>query len=194
MARTTGAHRTAARRTAGRLLAAVLAGSLLAAACGDDDDSTATADDAPSAADTTGVDPYGGSSRAGGDGEESEDGATTEGSATVAVASDDSLGDHLVGPDGRTLYLFARDDGTTTACTGGCAETWPPLVAASPSAGEGVDAGELSTADGIEPDQVVYHGHLLYYFAGDEAPGDVNGTAIPDWFAVDPSGEAIDAG
>lgn len=120
--------------------------------------------------------------------------SAAQGEATVSVATDDQLGEYLVGPDGRTLYLFTRDEGTTTACTGGCANVWPPLVDAAPTAGEGVDAGELATAEGIEADQVVYHGHLLYYFAQDEAPGDTNGVGIPNWFAVSPDGEAIEAG
>jgi predicted lipoprotein with Yx(FWY)xxD motif len=170
-----------------RLLAALVAAGLLLAACGDDDD-TSTADTADAAGDgTTRSDVYGG------DGDDDGSGVAS-GDATVDVASDDDLGEYLVGPDGHTLYLFTADQGTTTACTGACADNWPPLVAGDPTGGDGVDAGELSTADGIEPDQVTYHGHLLYYFAGDDAPGDTNGTAVPSWFAVGPGGEAIEVG
>ena len=170
-----------------KLLAVLVAAGTLVAACGDDDDdSTATAGDGTTttaAADettTTAADAGGDDYRGG------------ESGATVAVATNDELGDHLVGPDGRTLYLFDKDQGTTTACTGGCVDNWPPLIAeGTPTAGEGVDEAELSTADGVEPDHVTYHGHLLYYFAGDEAPGDTNGTSVPSWFAVSPDGEAI---
>jgi predicted lipoprotein with Yx(FWY)xxD motif len=186
MPRTT-AHARSRRAPLARLLAAMVAGGLLLAACGDDDD-TSTAGTADAAGDgTTRSDAYGG------DGDDDESGAAS-GGATVDVASDDALGEFLVGPDGRTLYLFAEDQGTTTACTGACADNWPPLVADDPRGGDGVDADELSTADGIEPHQVTYHGHLLYYFAGDDAPGDTNGTAVPSWFAVDPGGEAIEVG
>jgi predicted lipoprotein with Yx(FWY)xxD motif len=112
---------------------------------------------------------------------------------TVAVANDAALGDHLVDGDGHTLYLFDKDSGTTTACTGDCATNWPPLIAdGTPSGGDGVDAALLSTADGIEPNQVTYNGHLLYFFAGDQAPGDTNGVGIPSWYALDPTGNAID--
>lgn len=122
----------------------------------------------------------------------SGDQATPAGSATVIVATDPTLGDHLVDAEGRTLYLFAKDEGTTTACTGGCADNWPPIVAdGAPTGGEGVDAGLLGTADGIEANQVTYNGHLLYYFAGDQAAGDTNGVGLPDWYAVDPAGDAI---
>jgi predicted lipoprotein with Yx(FWY)xxD motif len=154
----------------------LLAASLALAACGDDGDASTTSPTEPSAASA---------------------GATTgpaEGqAATIAVATDAALGDHLVDGAGRTLYLFEKDDGTTTACTGDCATNWPPLVAeGTPTAGDGLDATQLSTADGIEPNQVTYHGHLLYYFAGDQAPGDTNGVGIPSWYAVNPAGDAIE--
>src|SRR3954453_7095913 len=52
---------------------------------------------------------------------------TNDGSAaTVGVAST-GLGDVLVDKRGRTLYLFGRDSGMTSACTGACAANWPPL-------------------------------------------------------------------
>lgn len=112
--------------------------------------------------------------------------------ATVKVATSDEYGELLVDSAGRTLYLFEKDQGTTTACTGGCVDNWPPLVAAKPVAGDGVNQAELSTAQGIKPDQVVYNGHLLYHFAGDKAAGDVNGAGIPSWYPVSPAGAAID--
>jgi predicted lipoprotein with Yx(FWY)xxD motif len=86
------------------------------------------------------------------------------------------------------------DDGTTSACTGGCADAWPALTAdGDPVGGDGVDASLLGTADGQVPGQVTYDGHLLYTFSGDSAPGDVNGLGIPEWYPVNAQGEAIDA-
>ena len=178
--------RTTRRHLPAVVLVAALA--LLLGACGDDssDDAATTPTAAAAGSSTTG----------------SEDGSSTSGdmygqgattAASVSVAANEELGDLLVGPDGRTLYLFEQDQGTTTACTGACADNWPPLVEADPTAGDGVDQDELGTAMGIEADQVTYHGHLLYYFAGDKAPGDVNGVGIPDWYAVSPDGEAIEA-
>jgi predicted lipoprotein with Yx(FWY)xxD motif len=112
----------------------------------------------------------------------------------VALAEVGDLGEALVGPDGRTLYLFEQDSGTTTACTEGCADAWPALAAEGGAAtgGDGVDTALLATADGQVPDQVVYNGHLLYYFSGDAGPGEVNGLGIPDWYPVDAAGEAIE--
>jgi len=120
---------------------------------------------------------------------------STGAAATVEVAALGDSGEGLVDADGFTLYLFEQDDGTTSACTGGCADIWPALTADGEAVGgDGVDASLLGTADGQVPDQVTYNGHLLYTFSGDEAPGDVNGVQIPDWYPVDPSGEAIDEG
>jgi predicted lipoprotein with Yx(FWY)xxD motif len=118
--------------------------------------------------------------------------ASSSAKATVSTASSDEYGDILVDGDGRTLYLFEKDQGTTTACTGPCASNWPAFVDATPVAGDGVDQAKLSTADGEAPNQVVYNGHLLYYFAGDKEAGDVNGAEIPSWHPVDASGAAVE--
>lgn len=118
---------------------------------------------------------------------------TATSSLAVSVASNGALGKYLVGGNGHTLYLFEKDQGTTSACTGGCASSWPPLVAeGTPTGGDGIDASALSTANGSAPNQVTYHGHLLYYFAGDQAPGDTNGTSVPSWYPVGPDGNKID--
>jgi predicted lipoprotein with Yx(FWY)xxD motif len=118
--------------------------------------------------------------------------APAGGAPSVKVATVGDFGQILVDADGNTLYLFEADHGTTTACTGSCVDAWPPVTATSPVAGQGVDASQLSTADGAAPNQVVYHGHLLYRFAGDHAPGDVNGTSVPQWYPVSPSGAPVD--
>jgi predicted lipoprotein with Yx(FWY)xxD motif len=156
------------------ILSALAAGALLLAACGDDDSSDASTQGTEStAADAT-------TTTAGG---------SLAGEGTIAVATSDALGEHLVDSEGRTLYLFDKDTGTAaTACTGGCAGTWPPLTAAQPTAGEGVDEDDITVGGA---DQVAYYGHLLYYFSGDTAPGDANGVDIPNWHAVDPEGNAI---
>lgn len=176
-----------------RGLALIFALTLVLAACGDDDDSTV---EAPGAEDSEDTEETGDTGSGPDYGDRGSDGTSAPAGdgATVAVASHDELGEYLVDAEGRTLYLFTQDDGTTTACTGGCVDAWPPLIAdGEPTGGEGIDAAQLGTADGIEPNQVTYNGHLLYYFSGDEAPGDTNGTSVPDWFAVSPSGDAIEA-
>lgn len=159
------------------LAAALALGAVLLAGCGSGDDSEAASTQTTAAPATTPGNGYG----------------ATGNAATVSVADNPTFGKLLTGPDGRTLYLFEKDKGTTSACAGPCLDNWPPLTSASaPTAGDGVDASKLSTADGAVANQVVYNGHLLYYFAGDKAPGDVNGANIPAWYPVNPAGDKID--
>jgi predicted lipoprotein with Yx(FWY)xxD motif len=109
-----------------------------------------------------------------------------------------ALGTFLVGPDGKTLYLFEADTSSTSTCSDACATGWPPLTTnGSPVAGNGVTQSLLSTsqrADGTS--QVVYNGHPLYYFAGDTKAGDTNGegsTAFgAGWDVVSSAGDKIE--
>jgi predicted lipoprotein with Yx(FWY)xxD motif len=118
--------------------------------------------------------------------------------ATVGVAND-SLGTVLVDSQGRTLYLFAKDTGTTSTCTGACAVNWPPLlVTGKPTVGSGAEASIVSTS--ARPDgktQLTYNGHPLYLFKGDSDPGETNGEGLNafggNWFAVSPAGTQITA-
>lgn len=114
--------------------------------------------------------------------------ATGSTDATVATAMNPKHGTLLVGPNGHTVYYFEKDHGTTSACTGACAQLWPALTSnGMPQAGAGIDAQKLGVAHG----QVTYAGHLLYYFAPDSAAGDTNGLSIPDWYAISPSGKEV---
>ena len=113
--------------------------------------------------------------------------------AAVSVAQNPAQGAILVDGKGHTLYLFEHDNGTTSACTGACAQVWPAFTAgAAPTAGSGVDGSKLATADGQVAQQVTYNGHLLYSYSGDAAPGDVKGVGIPGWYPVSPSGAKVD--
>ena len=121
---------------------------------------------------------------------------TTVAPATVGVASS-GLGQILVDAQGRTLYLFQKDSGTTSTCTGACATAWPPLQATGQStAGSGASAALLGTtprSDGGT--QVTYNGHPVYLFSHDQNPGDTNGEGVnsfgASWFALSPAGNQI---
>lgn len=116
--------------------------------------------------------------------------------ATVGVAGT-GLGKVLVDSQGRTLYLFAKDKGTTSACSGACATAWPPLRASGkPVAGGGAKSSLLGTtkrSDG-KP-QVTYNGHPLYLYVGDQKSGDTNGQGVTafggGWFALTASGSQV---
>jgi predicted lipoprotein with Yx(FWY)xxD motif len=112
---------------------------------------------------------------------------------TVAVAETDA-GPSLVGPDGRTLYIFTQDTGGTSTCVDDCAATWPPLeieAGGSVTGGEGV-TGELAIIEREDgTSQVTYEGMPLYFYAPDAEPGDATGQGIGDvWFIASPEGQA----
>jgi predicted lipoprotein with Yx(FWY)xxD motif len=104
---------------------------------------------------------------------------------TVMVKSIGGANILVDGSAGMTLYEFASDTANSgkSACTAGCATTWPPLTVASgtsPSAGAGAGGklGAITRDDGTT--QVTYNGLPLYHYSGDSAPGDTNGN-YPGW-------------
>jgi predicted lipoprotein with Yx(FWY)xxD motif len=119
------------------------------------------------------------------------------GGALVNTSNTVGLGNIVVGPTGRTLYVFLKDTGPTSTCSGACAAQWPPLIT----------TGKLTTSGGVSSTalkavrrsdgkmQVTFNGHPLYYFAGDSAPGDAKGQGLNTfgarWYAVSPSGKQV---
>ena len=93
----------------------------------------------------------------------------------------------LTNAQGRTLYYFTPDTATSSACTGGCATTWPPLLfqgSGSPTSATSLP-GKLSAVSDGNGMQVEYNGHPLYIFSGDTAPGQTNGEGIlGKWFVA----------
>jgi predicted lipoprotein with Yx(FWY)xxD motif len=110
----------------------------------------------------------------------------------------EGLGTFLVGPGRKTLYLFEADMSARSACSGACAQNWPPLTTSGPPiAGSGVRQSLLSTSRrGDGTTQVVYNGHPLYYFVGDTKPGDTSGEGLAafgaGWDVVGPAGTKIE--
>ena len=123
--------------------------------------------------------------------------ASTGGSTATVAWRQTSLGPVLVDSAGRTLYLYRADKGTTSACSGACAQVWPPLAAhGTPTAAPGVKASLLGTtrrSDGTA--QVTYAGHPLYSYTADSGPGSVTGQGVTSfgaaWYALNPSGQAV---
>jgi predicted lipoprotein with Yx(FWY)xxD motif len=173
------------------LLAAPAAGvALLAAACG----STGTTGPAYGAASNGGG--ANGSTAAGGN---PYGGAPAPAPAASIKIAMSRLGSLLTDGQGRTLYLFTRDSGNMSSCTGGCASVWPPLTSSTGiHAGSGAAASLLGTArDAAGQSQVTYNGHPLYYYVGDVNPGQTNGEQLNQfgglWYAVSPSGMQVSA-
>jgi predicted lipoprotein with Yx(FWY)xxD motif len=123
--------------------------------------------------------------------------STPAGPPGTVDVTNTSLGKVLVDAQGRTLYLFQKDSGTTSACTGQCATFWPPLTApAAPTSGNGAQASLVGTTK--RPDgtmQVTYNGHPVYLYMGDHNAGDTNGEGLVafggGWFALSASGNQV---
>jgi predicted lipoprotein with Yx(FWY)xxD motif len=98
----------------------------------------------------------------------------------LSLRSVGNLGQILVGANGKTVYVFLADKGTTSTCNGSCAQNWPPVTTTgTPHASGGASQALLGTttrADGAT--QVTYHGHPLYYFIADTGPGMANGEGL----------------
>jgi predicted lipoprotein with Yx(FWY)xxD motif len=122
---------------------------------------------------------------------------TKDGRAATIGAVNESLGKILVNSQGRTLYLFQKDSGTTSECTGACAANWPPLRANSPPRiGGGANASLVAStmrSDGGR--QITYNNHPLYTFVKDSKAGDTNGEGLTafggTWYAISPAGNQV---
>lgn len=113
---------------------------------------------------------------------------TDEPDASVGLkVAETELGPTLVDANGMTLYGFTQDTPTSSACSGACADNWPPVPGDTALPAD-LDASLFSTItrdDGTT--QLVFGDWPLYGFAGDSAPGDVNGQGINDvWFVIGP--------
>ncbi len=86
--------------------------------------------------------------------------------ASGAILTDDA---------GMTLYTFDNDTNGVSNCAGGCAEKWPPLVAADGAAGTN-DYSVITRADGAH--QWAYRGMPLYTWFQDHAVGDMTGDGV----------------
>jgi predicted lipoprotein with Yx(FWY)xxD motif len=122
--------------------------------------------------------------------------ATASAAAAAAVelkTESTKLGTVLTDDKGKTVYWFAKDTSTASACTGACATAWPPVIG-MPQAASGTTLtgrfGTIRRSDGTL--QATYNGHPLYTFEGDTAPGQTNGNGIiafgAAWSAITVSG------
>jgi predicted lipoprotein with Yx(FWY)xxD motif len=122
--------------------------------------------------------------------------APSAGPASVSLRST-KLGRILVDGQGRTLYLFQADKGTTSNCSGACTGIWPPLTTTSrPMAGAGLSAAKLGTARRSDGKLgVTYNGHPLYTYAGDSSPGQTTGEESKDfgaeWDVLSAAGDKV---
>jgi predicted lipoprotein with Yx(FWY)xxD motif len=100
----------------------------------------------------------------------------------------------LTNAKGFTLYSFAPDTPTKSACNGACATSWPPVKPTMTSAAKAPFA-TIKRSDGAT--QLTFHGHPLYTFTGDTSPGQANGNGVNAfgglWHEAPASGAAAPA-
>jgi len=99
----------------------------------------------------------------------------TASAAEPAMAGKTSTGEALVNPKGMTLYTFDKDSSGKSACNGGCATNWPPLMAKKGAKTMG-EYSVVTRDDGSA--QWAYDGKPLYTFIKDKKAGDAKGDGL----------------
>jgi predicted lipoprotein with Yx(FWY)xxD motif len=174
-------------------IAALTCAGLLGAGCGSSSNSSNAGGYATASSAATQSAPAAGAS--------TTSGAAATGAAggTVLVTVHTPLGTILAaGPKRLTVYVFAADKGSTSSCSGACAQAWPPVTTTgSPRAAGGVQSADLGTttrSDGTK--QVTYKGHPVYYYVSDQSSGETTGQGINSfgaaWYVLDPQGTEIE--
>ncbi len=117
----------------------------------------------------------------------------TEAASNLVDVGETTVGDVLVDEAGLTLYGFLNDTDGEPTCDDACADAWPPLVVDGPDLPDGIDPETFSVVERSDGSFQLKAGEWpLYRFAGDSAPGDVNGQGSGDvWFAAASDGSLI---
>ena len=104
------------------------------------------------------------------------------------------LGRTLVDASGRSLYLFEADQTNMSTLSAAGRAVWPPFTSATtPQASGGAAGARIGTIAGTG--QVTYNGHPLYYYVGDQKPGQTAGQGLNEfgalWYVLSPQGNAV---
>lgn len=117
---------------------------------------------------------------------------------TVQTTSTQDHGEVMTDGEGNVLYYFTPDVEGNSACEGNCINAWPIFNADEFRTGDGLEPanfGTITRADGSS--QTTYFGWPLYYFSGDNQPGDTNGDAIESfggiWYVAKPDYSIVNA-
>ena len=125
-------------------------------------------------------------------------------SQSVVNIAQNQLGDYLTDAEGRSLYLYLKDEKNISICDDSCTQLWPPfLVKDQPLPGRGFGVmdefydgrllGTIRRKDGSL--QATINGRPLYYFSADVARGDIQGQGMDKvWFLASPRGEPVGEG
>ncbi len=111
------------------------------------------------------------------------------GDVSLSVGKDSNGSPLLADGLGMTLYMNLNDTPGVSNCTGNCLANFKPLEASGAINTQGgvsiSKVGVIVRPDGIR--QVTYAGSPLYYFNGDQNPGDTKGQGLNGvWFLITP--------
>lgn len=93
----------------------------------------------------------------------------------------------LTNAKGMILYYKLNDPHPASACTGACAQSWPPVLAKGMAmiTSSMTLPHKLSVYMTANGNQVEYDGHPLYTYAGDMTPGQFAGRGMGSvWYLV----------
>ncbi|MFA9400664.1 MAG: hypothetical protein ACERKT_06085 [Acidobacteriota bacterium] len=169
----------------------LLAVALTLGACSSDDSGDGATETETSAA-VTGETGTAGNGQAGGS-EGGESSQKQDKSGIKITTSDSSFGTILFDGSDQAIYLFDKENSSTSECYGDCASAWPPvLTKGEPQAAGGAESKLLGTTkrdDGTT--QVTYADRPLYYYV-DDPPGEVLCHNVVEfggnWQVVQPDG------
>lgn len=101
----------------------------------------------------------------------------------VAAQNNILVGGEDTSKPGYSLYVFDNDLGQSgSTCTGACQQNWPPLLLVDDAPSGVSQLNTITRSDGSK--QVTYDGRPLYFYIGDDNPGDTNGNSGP-WHIVE---------
>ncbi|MFG2576794.1 SCO0930 family lipoprotein [Streptomyces sp. NPDC048481] len=125
-------------------------------------------------------------------------GASDAALAGLSVRKDPNLGEIVVDKNGMTVYRFLKDKAwpkPVSNCNGACLQKWPVVAPVEANDTKGVQKkGLMSFTRGDGVKQQTVNCSPIYTFAGDKAPGDINGQGVGGtWYAVAPDGKLVGA-
>ena len=103
----------------------------------------------------------------------------------VSYANERLIGGADSAKPGFTLYVFDNDLAApkSSVCNDGCAATWPPVLVDDAEASGVNSLSTITRNDGSI--QAAHNGRPLYFYAQDNAAGDINGEAAGEvWWLV----------
>ena len=146
-----------------------------------DGTSDGTADGGPDEGSDGAVD---GSADGGTDGV-TDGGPSTPGLEEISVSNGLLVGGADSNQPQFVVYVFDSDLSApgSSNCNGGCAAAWPPVSVTDGMPSGVMGLGSIERNDGSM--QVTYDGRPLYFYDGDQQPGDINGDSISGWHKVE---------